>query len=62
MQGTILLAGSGKMGCALLEGWFKRGVNPVDVMVVEPAGRDGRRAVHRASRPDDCLPDHRRCC
>ncbi|TAL02682.1 MAG: pyrroline-5-carboxylate reductase [Rhodospirillaceae bacterium] len=39
MQGTILLVGSGKMGGALLDGWFKRGVNPVDVMVVEPAGR-----------------------
>jgi pyrroline-5-carboxylate reductase len=39
MQGTILLAGCGKMGGALLDGWFKRGVSPVDVMVVEPAGR-----------------------
>ena len=39
MPGTILLVGSGKMGCALLEGWLKRGVNPVDVIVVEPAGR-----------------------
>jgi pyrroline-5-carboxylate reductase len=42
MQGTILLAGCGKMGGALLEGWFKRGLNPVDVMIVEP---DGRMAV-----------------
>ncbi len=39
MRGTILLVGCGKMGGALLEGWFKRGTNPVDVMVVEPAGR-----------------------
>jgi pyrroline-5-carboxylate reductase len=39
MQGTILLAGCGKMGGALLEGWFRRGLNPVDVMIVEPAGR-----------------------
>jgi len=39
MQGTILLAGCGKMGGALLDGWFKRGVSPVDVMVIEPAGR-----------------------
>jgi pyrroline-5-carboxylate reductase len=39
MQGTILLVGCGKMGGALIEGWFKRGLNPVDVMVVEPAGR-----------------------
>ncbi len=27
------------MGGALLKGWFARGLNPVDVMVVEPAGR-----------------------
>jgi pyrroline-5-carboxylate reductase len=39
MKGTILLVGCGKMGGSLLEGWFKRGMSPVDVMVVEPAGR-----------------------
>lgn len=39
IKGTILLVGCGKMGSALLEGWFKRGLNPVDVMIVEPAGR-----------------------
>jgi len=27
------------MGGALLEGWFRHGLSPVDVMVVEPAGR-----------------------
>ncbi len=40
MEGTILLVGCGKMGGALLEGWFKRGLSPVDAMVVEPAGRE----------------------
>ncbi len=40
IEGTILLVGCGRMGGALLEGWFKRGLNPVDAMVVEPAGRD----------------------
>ena len=40
MEGTILLVGCGKMGGALLEGWFKRGLLPVDAMVVEPSGRD----------------------
>jgi len=39
MQGTILLVGCGKMGGALLDGWFKRGLSPVDAIVVEPAGR-----------------------
>ena len=40
IEGTILLVGCGKMGSALLTGWFTNGLNPVDVMVVEPAGRD----------------------
>jgi len=40
IQGTILLVGCGKMGGALLNGWFKRGLSPVDTIVVEPAGRD----------------------
>ena len=40
IEGTILLVGCGRMGGALLEGWFKQGLNPVDVIIVEPAGRD----------------------
>ncbi|MGE4063157.1 MAG: pyrroline-5-carboxylate reductase [Rhodospirillaceae bacterium] len=50
MQGTILLVGCGKMGGALLDGWFKRGLSPVDAIVVEPAGRDSVAACseHRA--------------
>jgi pyrroline-5-carboxylate reductase len=40
IEGTILLVGCGKMGGALLDGWFKRGLSPVDAIVVEPAGRD----------------------
>ena len=28
------------MGGALLKGWFARGLNPVDIMIVEPAGRE----------------------
>ena len=39
IEGTILLVGCGNMGGALLKGWFAHGLNPVDVMVVEPAGR-----------------------
>jgi pyrroline-5-carboxylate reductase len=34
---TILLVGCGKMGGALLAGWFERGVNSANVRVVEPA-------------------------
>lgn len=50
MQGTILLVGCGKMGGALLDGWFKRGLSPVDAIVVEPAGRESVSACsnHRA--------------
>lgn len=50
MQGTILLVGCGKMGSALLGGWFKRGLSPVDTIIVEPSGRDGVTACsdHRA--------------
>jgi pyrroline-5-carboxylate reductase len=55
IEGTILLVGCGKMGGALLDGWFKRGLNPVDVIVVEPAGREAVSpcANHRAL---TCLP------
>ena len=35
MAGTILLAGCGKMGSALLGGWLDSGVNALDVTVVE---------------------------
>ena len=46
IEGTILLVGCGKMGGALLKGWFSKGLNPVDIMIVEPAGRS---AVEAAS-------------
>ncbi|MSO72704.1 MAG: pyrroline-5-carboxylate reductase [Rhodospirillaceae bacterium] len=55
IDGTILLVGCGKMGGALLDGWFKRGLNPVDVIVVEPAGRDTV-APCRTHRALACLP------
>lgn len=50
IEGTVLLVGCGRMGGALLEGWFQRGLNPVDSIVVEPAGRDavGPCTEHRA--------------
>lgn len=67
IEGTILLVGCGRMGGALLEGWFKCGLNPVDVIIVEPAGRDSIApcAKHRALTclssatdvPRDFVPD-----
>ncbi|MGA7490586.1 MAG: pyrroline-5-carboxylate reductase, partial [Xanthobacteraceae bacterium] len=34
--GAILLAGAGKMGSAMLEGWLALGLAPRDVAVLEP--------------------------
>ena len=55
------------MGGALLEGWFKRGFSPVDVIIVEPAGRDSVAPCSRhraltclataAEVPRDFVPD-----
>jgi pyrroline-5-carboxylate reductase len=36
IAGTIVLAGAGKMGGALLSGWLARGLDAGDVAVVEP--------------------------
>ncbi len=36
MGDTILLAGGGKMGSALLAGWMERGLNASDITVIEP--------------------------
>ncbi len=36
MNSTLLLAGCGKMGGALLEGWLQRGGRASDVIIVEP--------------------------
>src|SRR5262245_19353537 len=35
-SGTILLAGAGKMGGAMLEGWLALGLSPKHVAVIEP--------------------------
>ena len=37
LSGTILLAGAGKMGSALLEGWLALGLAPRNLAVIEPA-------------------------
>ena len=36
MEGTLLLAGCGKMGGVLLDGWLKGGLRAGDIAVVEP--------------------------
>jgi pyrroline-5-carboxylate reductase len=36
LSGTILLAGAGKMGGAMLEGWLALGLGPEKIAVIEP--------------------------
>lgn len=40
LSGTILLAGAGKMGSALLEGWLALGLAPEHLVIIEPAPGD----------------------
>jgi pyrroline-5-carboxylate reductase len=35
-SGSLLLAGAGKMGSAMLDGWLARGLNPRKALVIEP--------------------------
>jgi len=36
LGGAVALVGAGRMGCALLDGWLARGVDPATVVVIEP--------------------------
>jgi pyrroline-5-carboxylate reductase len=36
LNGTVVLAGAGKMGAAMLAGWLERGLAPSSVLVQEP--------------------------
>lgn len=36
LTGSVVLAGAGKMGAALLAGWLDRGLNPAQVIIQEP--------------------------
>jgi pyrroline-5-carboxylate reductase len=42
---TILLAGAGKMGGAMLSGWLTRGLDPQRVVVIEPQPSEEIRAL-----------------
>jgi pyrroline-5-carboxylate reductase len=44
IQGTVVLAGAGKMGGAMLSGWLARGLDPSRVAVIEPQLSDDIRA------------------
>jgi pyrroline-5-carboxylate reductase len=61
MSDIILLAGCGKMGGAMLEGWLERGTPPQDVYAVDPNPDTGASLVQQfginvLTSPDD-LPD-----
>jgi pyrroline-5-carboxylate reductase len=45
LQGTIVLAGAGKMGGAMLSGWLARGLDANRVAVIEPYPSDGIKAL-----------------
>jgi pyrroline-5-carboxylate reductase len=40
IQGTIVLAGAGKMGGAMLSSWLAQGLDPKRVVVIEPSPAD----------------------
>ncbi len=36
LKGTLVLAGAGKMGSAMLEGWLKAGADPKKIVAIDP--------------------------
>ena len=44
ISGTVVLAGAGKMGGAMLSGWLAQGLDPSHVAVIEPHPSDDTRA------------------
>ncbi len=45
IQGTVVLAGAGKMGGAMLSGWLAQGLDAKRVVVIEPHATDEIRAL-----------------
>jgi pyrroline-5-carboxylate reductase len=45
LPGSIVLAGAGKMGGAMLGGWLAQGVSPARVVVIDPAPSHGITAL-----------------
>jgi len=45
LSGTIVLAGAGKMGSALMTGWLAQGLDPTRIAVIEPRPSDDIRAL-----------------
>jgi len=62
MDTTLVLAGCGKMGGAMLEGWLEQGIPARRIFAVEPdhttaAMLEKRFGIHLSARPED-LPAH----
>src|SRR5581483_1493928 len=50
-RGTLVLAGAGKMGSAMLDGWIARGLKPKQIVVIEPhPGKTVKALVRRGLR------------
>jgi len=45
LRGTLVLAGAGKMGGAMLTGWLARGLKPKRVVVIDPFAPDAIKAL-----------------
>ncbi|MDB5655251.1 MAG: pyrroline-5-carboxylate reductase [Tardiphaga sp.] len=45
IRGTLVLAGAGKMGGAMLTGWLTRGLDPKRVVVIDPFAPDAIQAL-----------------
>ncbi|HET9715007.1 MAG TPA: pyrroline-5-carboxylate reductase [Pseudolabrys sp.] len=46
-RGALVLIGAGKMGGAMIEGWLSRGLNPRQLIVIEPQPSSKIRALAR---------------
>ena len=44
IDGTLLLAGAGNMGLAMLAGWLERGLDPKQIVVQDPSPPQRRRS------------------
>ena len=50
--GTLVLAGAGKMGSAMLTGWLTQGLNPARVVVIDPFVTDEIKALGVTINPE----------
>jgi pyrroline-5-carboxylate reductase len=57
LPGTIVLAGAGKMGGALLTGWLAQGLDGGDVVVIDPQPADEIRALTARGVRFNATPD-----